>query len=152
MRALLVIAALAALGTTGCSGAWAHVRADNAKYVISMSDGIRGPDGKILPENQVQSIGEFEASTKKWTMLWRIIPLGTRTFDISDDVNEQVAKAGGNAITNLEVKATHCVWNAFTLIGILPDCGNVSVTGTVVRVLDRPGEAGAPVKQTLNTN
>jgi hypothetical protein len=46
--------------------------------------------------------------------------------DISDEVNAQVAKAGGDAIVKPSTKSSHCFLNYVTLVGVLPDCAKVS--------------------------
>ena len=66
-------------------------------------------------------------------MLWRLISF-TGDKDISDAVNEQVTSAKGDAIQDLSVESSGTVWNIMTFIGIFPDCANVRLKGTIVKV------------------
>jgi|GEM_PF-1901571 len=148
MKNAFATASLAVL-LTGCSGARSHVIADEARYPISLSDGVRDADGKLLPDERKQVVGSFTHSYKAWGWLWRVFSF-TGDHDISEDVNEQVAAAGGDAIVNLSVKSELCLWNMFTLVGLLPDCSNVSVRGHIIKAMPASGaqpgdvEASAP--------
>jgi len=147
-RHAISILALALLAT-GCSGARSHVVADSARYPISLSDGVRDQDGKLLPDEQKQVVGGFTYSYRAWGWLWRIVSF-TGDHDISDAVNEQVAAANGDAIVNMSVKGEMCLWNLFTIVGVLPDCSNVRVRGHIIKAAPptgpQPGdvEASAP--------
>jgi hypothetical protein len=133
-------AVLLAMGLTtlaigaGCSGAKSYVRADQSAYPISLSNGLRGSDGQLIPDARKSPVGAFETHWSSWTAVWTLIPLSNRTRDISEEVNQQVKKAGGDAIVGLDVKVTQCGWNYLTILGILPGCDNVSVTGHIVKV------------------
>lgn len=121
-----------AMGVVGCSGSRSHVVAPSAKYPVSMSDGVRKADGTLLPDEEKKLVGGFSYDYKAWGMLWRIFSF-TGDRDISEEVNEQVARANGDAIVNLSVKSESCTWNLFTLIGILPDCSTVTVRGHIIK-------------------
>lgn len=125
------------LSSSGCAGAHSHIRADKSQYPISLSDGLRGDDGQLVSEARKRPVGSFQSQWSAWTALWTIIPLANRTHDISDEVNQQVIKAGGNAIVGLDVKVYQCGGNYFTILGILPGCNNVVVSGNIVKVAER---------------
>ena len=126
---------------TACGGARVHVRADKADYPISMSEGLRGEDGALLTESQKQSVGGFELDYKAWSALWTLVPISNNDRDISPELNAQIAKAGGDAITGLEITTGHCGWNFFTIVGLFPDCANVYIKGNIVKVPGGPKAA-----------
>ena len=132
---LLLVVAL-----SGC-GVSSWVVADESKYPISMSNGLRDQSGELVPAKSKTKVGDFKKDYKACSMLWRLISF-TGDKDISEDVNAQVANAKGDAITNLSVESSGTVWNLLTLIGIFPDCGNVRLQGEIVKVT--PAEAPAP--------
>ena len=142
MRPTLLTLALVSLVASGCSGARSYVVAPTAEIPISMSAGLRGEDGKLLAREQKHVVGEFSMNYRAWGMLWRAISF-TGSKDISAEVNRQVKEAGGDAVMNLEVRAGNCMWNAFTIIGLLPDCSNVELRGDIVKVSALPGPAQA---------
>jgi hypothetical protein len=66
----------------------------------------------------------------------------TPTTDISNEVNAQVAAAGGDAIVQLTIVTRACALDYFVFpFGILPfwpSCVLVDVNGDIVRVEPRP--------------
>ena len=126
-RALLGLLVLAG----GC-GARSYIRADSARYPVSLSSGVRGADGKLVDPQALQKTGEFHTDYTACRMLWTLVPIKSAHRDISDDVNQQVAAAHGEAIVNLSVQSAATVWNIITFLGVLPDCGKVDITGDIV--------------------
>jgi len=131
MRRIALLLSLVFLGT-GCSGAYSYVVADEAAVPVSMSEGVRGPDGRLLDAAEIEKVGDFKYDYLAWTMLWNEIPL-TGDEDISDELNEQVKAAGGEAVINLTVTSDSSKWNGFTLLGILPGCNSTTITGDIIR-------------------
>jgi hypothetical protein len=135
MSALVRVAALGALTlATACGGSNAVIRADKANYPVSMSKGLRGEDGKLLRASQKQSVGTFALDYTSWSAVWTLVPIVNARRDISPELNAQVEKVGGDAIVGLNVKSTHCLWNYFTIVGVLPDCAHVAIRGDIVKV------------------
>lgn len=141
MRALTRYVPLALLVLTGGCGARSYIRADTARYPVSLSSGVRGADGKLVDPQTLRKTGEFHTDYTACRMLWTLVPIKSAHRDISDDVNQQVAAAHGEAIVNLSVQSAATVWNIMTFVGVLPDCGKVDITGDIVA---RP-TASAPV-------
>lgn len=137
MKALSILAGLA-LATTGCSGGRSTIRADRSEYAISLSDGLRDADGALLQSSSKKSIGSFDLKYSTWSMLWTLVPLSNGTRDISDEVNEQVKKAGGDAIVGMEVIVKQCSGNFLTGLGILPGCNDMEINGDIVKVTSAP--------------
>jgi hypothetical protein len=132
--AMVAVVSLALVSVSACSGMRSHVRADKSNYPVSLSEQLRGADGKLLQPSQKKNVGTFDVTYKGWTAFWTIIPMVKRTYDISDDVNEQVAKAGGDAVVGLDVQSSQCAWNYWTFIGILPGCGNMHLRGDIIKI------------------
>ncbi len=123
---------LLAVSAVGCSGAHASLVAPDAKYPISLSDGVRDSTGRLVPDEELEVVGAFQSDFSTWGMWWNIISF-TGDADISEDVNEQVNAAKGEGIVNLSVRSGNTVWNGFTLFGLLPDATTVKVRGHIVR-------------------
>lgn len=138
--ALLVLLATFAFA---CAGARSYVVAPTAKVPVSMSDGLRGPEGELLEASQKHIVGELSYEYRAWGMLWRIISF-TGEKDISAEINQQVAAAGGDAVNNLEVSTGNCLFNMVTLVGLLPGCANVSIHGDIIKVTGTKTVAAAP--------
>ncbi|HEY3665775.1 MAG TPA: hypothetical protein VGL19_07245 [Polyangiaceae bacterium] len=117
---------------SGC-GVSSWVTAPDSKYPISMSSGLRDQHGELVPAASKTTVGTFEKHYKACSMLWRLISF-TGDKDISDSVNEQVAANKGDAVQDLSVESSGTVWNIITFIGIFPDCANVRLKGTIVKV------------------
>jgi len=127
---------LLSLAAVGC-GARSYVAAPGAKYPVSLSGAVRGPDGKVLQTDDTQKLATFKMDYTACSMLWTIIPF-TGTKDISKEVDRQVANKGGEAITNLTVESSAGAWNIMTILAVLPDCGHVKVRGDIVSRLPPP--------------
>lgn len=132
MKAGLLALVLACVAVS-CAGASSHVVAPTSRYPISLSGSVRDADGKLVADARKEQIAEFKYDYRAWGWLWTLVSF-TGDKDISEAVNEQVTRAGGEAVTNLYVRSYPCGWNYFTLLGVLPDCANVSLRGRIIRV------------------
>jgi hypothetical protein len=147
MRALggVVIVSCAAL--TGCAGARYEVAADHARYPISFSPSFPDETGKVIYlGHELESKGSFEFSTTQLGFLYGLTSAGT--VDVSERINEEVAKKGGEGVVALVVKNQNCFTNYLFPLPILPfypGCQIVTVTGTVVSLKGRQvAEAATP--------
>lgn len=127
----------------GCMGSRAYVHATELKYPVSLSSAVRAPDGAILTEegNGIEKVGTFRLDYTTCRMLWTLIPIKSANRDISDEVNEQIPRKGGEAIINLSVESSSTVWTAMTIVGVLPDCGKVRIRGDIVSRVQAPPAA-----------
>jgi hypothetical protein len=135
-------AAVLGLLASGC-GVSSWVTAPESEYPISMSQGIRDPDGELVAKSRKIVVGKYEQEYKACSMLWRMISF-TGDKDISEEVNAQVKKAGGDAITEFSVESSGTVWNVVTFLGIFPDCANVKLRGNIVKVAAAPAPRATP--------
>lgn len=123
---------LATVGA-GCAGGHAHIVAQSATVPVSLSEGVRGPEGDLVPAANQEKVGEFNYDFLAWNMLWDMVPL-TGTRDISDEINGQVKAVGGEAIVNLQVTSENCnTWNAMTIVSIFPGCTKAIIKGDIIR-------------------
>jgi len=135
---------------SSCAGASAHVRADTSRYPISMSPVVRDQNGMLLERGHLVHVGQLSISSAKIAIFYTLLP--PRTFDVSEEVNRQVAAVGGEAVVNFTVETTDgCdVLNFFPVLNILPiwpGCVPVAVWGDIVKrvPLAGPPPAAAPV-------
>lgn len=129
-RQLLAVAVL--LSCTAC-GTRSYIVADESKYPISLSSVVRDEQGRVLQPNELEKLGTLKDDYTTCSMLWTIIPLKSRTRDISELVNEEVSKREGEAVVNLRVEASAMVSSVLSLFGVLPDCNTVRVRGDIVQ-------------------
>lgn len=126
---------LSLLSLVGCAGARTTIIAQDARFPVSLSEGMRAPDGHVLEPGEMEVVGQFESKRTIWGMLYSIIPL-TPTTDVSKEVDQQVEAAGGQAIVRLKTEAQHCAFNhfiVFSFIPIWPGCSNIVVSGDIIR-------------------
>jgi hypothetical protein len=118
---------------TGCAGAQYEFAADHAKYPISFSPALPDEKGAILYlGHELESKGSFEFSA---TQLGFVYGLTGGSVDISDAINAEVAKRGGEGVVALSMKNQNCFTNylfPLELLPFYPGCQIVTVTGTVV--------------------
>jgi hypothetical protein len=135
----LLTTALVSLCAVGCAGGRTTLVANDARYPISMSPGVRDSDGSLVEKERRETVGTFRDERTAWGMLYSGVKL-TPKKDISSQVNRQVATVKGDAVVNLRVRTTHCAWNfvpVLNLLPIWPGCTNVHVEGDIVRVSRR---------------
>ncbi|MCA9589896.1 MAG: hypothetical protein KC657_31545 [Myxococcales bacterium] len=156
LRSAAAIGAL--LCASGCAGARTNVVAPNAAYPISMSQGVRDADGRLVARDRLTKLASLESRATAWSMLYSYVPLTPET-DISDVVNAQVKAAGGDAVLNLRVMAGNCATQWFFGLNVLPfwpGCLNVRVEGDIVKVTrparSRTAARGASVSQRLSAS
>ena len=121
----------------GCAGAHVEITARQSRYAISMSPVVRDSNGVLYDHQALEYVGTlYTGRTRMGFFYSALTPLST--FDISDDVNAQVAAVGGEAVVGLTVSASDAcdVLNDFPILNILPlwpGCVPVTVTGDIVR-------------------
>jgi len=121
----------------GCAGAHVELTARQSRYAISMSPVVRDSSGVLHDRQSLEYLGTLYTGRTRMGFLYSALtPLSN--FDISEDVNAQVAAVGGEAVVGLTVSASDgCdVLNDFPLLNILPlwpGCVPVTVTGDIVR-------------------
>jgi hypothetical protein len=129
--------AISMLCTTGCVGARTSVVAHHSHYPVSLSRGLRDRDGSLVAPERRKIVGKFTSSHTAWNLVYSAAKL-TPTTDISDEVNSQVAAAGGDAIVQLTIVTRACALDYFVFpFGVLPfwpSCAFVDVHGDIVRV------------------
>lgn len=132
-RSAGVLAACAAL--CGCAGAQYDIGADRARYPISFSPALPDEKGQILYlGHELESKGSFEVSKIQFGFLYSAIA-SSNLIDISDQVNEEVAKRGGEGVVALSVTTKNCFTNYLFPLQILPfypGCQVSTISGTVV--------------------
>jgi hypothetical protein len=136
-----ILGSLALLATlsSGC-GVSSWVTAPESKYPISLSSGVRDQTGELVTSDRKTVVGQYSQSYKACSMAWRMVSF-TGDKDISDEVNKQVSDVHGDALTDVSVTSSGTVWTLLTLIGIFPDCGNVEISGKIVKVAAPPTPA-----------
>jgi hypothetical protein len=128
-----------ALLFSGCAGARNLVKADKAKYDVSLSKGLRESSGRLIPPEQLEVVGAYKQRAFGWGLVWSWVSLNS--INISKSVNEQVEKAGGNAVTNLAVDVQGGFLNFFPIFNwlpIWPGYNIVHFSGDIVKIKAEP--------------
>jgi hypothetical protein len=138
--ALAQVAALGALLACGCAGARVAVRADSARYPVSLSGVVRDGNGHIYNRHTLTKVGSFRAHRTPIAMAYSTWTIPS-TYDISDEVNLQVGSSCGEAIVNLAISVSNActALNVFPVLNALPSwpgCAPVTITGDIVRRAD----------------
>ena len=127
---------LVATTASACAGARVNVTANRAAYPISMSGYVRDNTGRLYERRELQTVGQFVSDGSRVGFLYSL--LTPSSYDVSDEVNAQVAAANGEAVVNLNVAVTEgcAVLNEFPVLNALPiwpGCVPLIVTGNIVR-------------------
>ena len=134
---LVLIALAAAVLATGCAGARTVVTADTSRYPISFSQGVRDSTGRLWTAGEMIPVGKLLIDYTATGLGYSYGTIGARR-DISNQVNAQVSRAGGEAVVNLwvEVKPNCNFLNGFGLFSWLPfwpGCTPVVIRGDIVK-------------------
>ena len=131
----VVITLLFLFIVTSCAGSRSQISAPSVNYPVSLSSAIRNVDGTIPAVEDLAKVGEFNYQYKTRSMLWTLIPLSRQKHDISNALNEQIAKAGGDAVINLAIKNGGDPVISFTsmlTLGLLPTSSLIEIKGDIV--------------------
>jgi hypothetical protein len=133
MRTCVGGAVAACVVLTGCAGARYDFAADHARYPVSFSPALPDDKGTILYlGHELESKGSFEFSTYQLGFLYGVT---SGTVDVSDQINAEVVKRGGEGVVGLALQNTNCFTNylfPLPLLPFYPGCQVVTVRGTVV--------------------
>lgn len=144
-RALLTLLLLAAVAVPllGCAGGRGDVRFDSLEYPASMSGYLHGPNGRPVSPKSLSVVGEFEEEARLYGMVFSWVPV-TKTVDVSEAMNREIAAAGGEGMINVKVSSDGCVMNYMPVLSLLPvwpGCADVTVEGQIVK--QKRGKHGA---------
>lgn len=132
---------------TGCYGAGTHVVAPTSTVPVSMSRAVRRADGSIVRLGEREVIGQVHIERTVWSEVYGAVNLDDNT-DISNQINEQVAAVGGDAVVNLTISGQPCGWGYVFILNWLPfwpGCANLDIDGEIIRVLPRAAPVGVSV-------
>jgi hypothetical protein len=128
---------LVALAASGCAGARVNVTANRARYPLSFSPVVRDASGRPYDARNLMKVGWLDVRKTTPGFVYSALTVPP-TRDFSDEINAQVAAAGGEAVVDLTVTvAGGCGWlNGFPILNALPvwpGCVPVRLTGDIVR-------------------
>ncbi len=112
---------LAGLLAAGCAGARVRVTADRARYPLSISPLVRDAGGNLYDARTLVKVGWLDVR-KTTTGLFYSALVVPPVRDFSDEINTQVAAAGGEAVVGLTLSVGgSCGWlNGFPILNALP--------------------------------
>ena len=140
MRSSAITAALAVVAMLeGCvihTRASTTVIAADAAVPVSLSEAVRGSDGAVLLPRQLEVVGHYDQTFHAVNLVWGIVRLRPTT-DISDSINEAVAAAHGEAVTQLSIVVDGCLgylaW--LWIVPVVPSCARYRIRGNIVRAI-----------------
>ena len=132
-----VLLLLAALAVAGCAGARVNVTANRARYPLSLSPVVRDASGRPYDARTLLKVGWLDVRKTTPGFVYSALTIPP-TRDFSDEINAQIAAAGGEAVVGLTISsAGGCGWlNGFPVLNALPiwpGCVPVRLTGDIVR-------------------
>ena len=96
LRPVLLAAMVAASSAGGCAGAHVEVTAKQSRYAISMSPVVRDSSGLLHDHRTLERVGAFHAGKTRMGFFYSALTI-LSSYDISEEVNDQVAAVGGEA-------------------------------------------------------
>lgn len=139
-------ACLALLASTqGCYGGSTRVIATGATVPVSLSRAVRDANGRVLRLGERDVVGQVRIQRTAWSMFYGAIDLNAET-DISSELNAQVQRLGGLAVTNLRIEVQPCAWGwvwPLNWLPFWPGCSTLEVVGDAIRPRD-PAAAQGP--------
>ena len=143
-RALALVCFVVVLATTtGCAGGRYSLKADQARYPMSFSQALEGPNHeRLVIGDGLERVGRFRTEVLAYGYLYSAIPW---PVDISEAVNTQIEAVGGEGLAEMRVINYGCDRNWFfplTLLPIWPGCTEVIVEGGIVRRTSDVAEPG----------
>ena len=146
---LLLVGAL----LCGCAGARTSVSVDGVDAPVSLTRAVYSGNGDVLVEGrELDVLGSFSVTTTAYSTLWALAP-PLSSLDLSEMLNAQLAKFGGEAITSLKFTVENLntapevlIHTLAVLLPALPGWCDVKVEGNVVRRALPPEPAPTPAR------
>ena len=127
--------ALPCLIFVSCAGVKCNVTAARIDQPVSFTPYVYGITGAVIRVSKQDTLKHFRIKKMFWAMLWRNINLTDNNWDLSDDLNREIAKVNGDAIANMTVLAKEdFLWYLASIVPIIPDFQTIVVEGDVVRL------------------
>jgi hypothetical protein len=91
----------------------------------------------------MQEVGTFHQSYNTWSGICSLID--SSGIDISDDINQQLSRSGGEALLNVSIENSPCTFSDvfgaitaglcffFPFCADVPYCQTIEITGTIVK-------------------
>jgi hypothetical protein len=133
----LAAALVCTLVSAGCAGARVNVKADRARYPLSLSPVVRGGSGRLYDARTLVKVGWLDVSKTTPGFVYSALTVPP-TRDFSEEINAQVTAVGGEAVVDLTISISgSCGWlNGFPILNavpVWPGCVPVRLTGEIVR-------------------
>ena len=113
---------------------------------------MRDASGTVVGEDRREVVGQLDADGTAWGVFYSSVKL-TPEMDVSQAVNQEVARLHGDAVINLTISTRQCGFNWAVFANVLPfwpGCADVHVHGDVIRVRDVVANA-PPIVATIKT-
>jgi hypothetical protein len=118
-----------------CAGAKCTVQATQVTQPVSYTSCVLNKEGRIIKVNEQQIVKHFKIQKEFWTMLYKLVKLTDKDWDISEELKKQLAESNGNAIVNVTVSLTgHAYWYFSALIPIIPSYQTVVIEGDIAKI------------------
>jgi|ERR1700722_11741080 hypothetical protein len=122
---------------TGCvSGSRCSVTAHSVAQPVSCTPYVYDASGKIVEAQPQDLVRHVMLKKTSWSM-WFFIPLNSRNWDVSKELNTMLQKTPGNAMVNVTVTVQSC--DGFqnylaTYLPLIPCYVHVVVQGDIVKI------------------
>ncbi len=90
----------------GCAGARCRVCVHTVDTPVSCSGCVMDSAGRPHQVRPNEIVSHFKMAKTSTSMLWTLVPLGGREWDLSPELNSKILAASGNAVVNVTVHAT----------------------------------------------
>lgn len=135
-KILLTLLSLCLFTSCVGGGAKGTLHFEEAIYPVSASKGtFLNEEGDLTREKDYDVVGTFRKNFTTVAFVWGIASLKNE-IKLGKAVNEQVEKAGGDAVKNLEVKIETSLLNLTPVLSILPFWPSLAsgyVKGDIIR-------------------
>ena len=130
----ITVVCLLALLLSACAGARCRITASSIQEPVSFTSYLYDDQGELKKIGEEDIVRHFEFQKRNWSMLWRLVDLSDRNWDISDRLKSEIEMDGGEAIVNLRVTASSDWMGIFTAwVPVIPNYILIRVEGNVVR-------------------
>lgn len=124
-----------ALLLSACAGGRGDIRFDSLVYPASMSGYLNDSHQRVVSPKSLAVVGEFKEEARLWGAVFSWVPV-TKTVDVSNAMNREIAAAGGEGMINVKVTSDGCAMNYVPVMSLLPmwpGCADVTIEGQIVK-------------------
>lgn len=120
---------------SSCTMVNCRIEAENVEKPLSYTPCVYDSKGRVIECSEKNIIEHFKTKKRVWAILWGTVNFSGKEWDISEEMENKILKADGDAIVNMTVDSqSDWWWYISSFIPIMPNYNLIVIEGDIVSV------------------